>query len=237
MRGADTNAIRRPQRRAVGQQTSDRMACPASRLSLAVSSRKPCARCRARAPSVPTATSASFACRKPTPGIFARTDREQQAPGDHGESEARGRDRDEDPDELLARDVGPPAEQAEVQRHDGAHQQGDAEDVGGVGRGVEPAGGPQGLGDGRALEPDEQRLQRGSVALRIEDELALAQEQPLRLEPLVGGVRGGLAERPDLDARGEVAILQAGPLIAPGVVDLDRPALALDSVRLVRVRR
>ena len=87
-------------------------------------------------------------------GILARPHREQEASGGHSQGKASSRDRNQNAHECPTRDVRPPAEQAQIQGQDGSDQQRDAEDVGGVGRGVEPARGAQGLGDGGALERD-----------------------------------------------------------------------------------
>ena len=88
------------------------MACPASRVSLALSSRKPCRVMQRERGERPERHERQLRLQEADPGIFARADREQQAPGGRREGKARGRDRDENPNKLLARDVRPPAEQS-----------------------------------------------------------------------------------------------------------------------------
>ena len=55
----------------------------------------------------------------------------------------------------------------------------------------------------------------------------MAQEQPFHLHSSFRNIGRGLADHPDLDSYGQIAVFEAGARVAPGLTDLGRPLLAL----------
>ena len=78
---------------------------------------------------------------------------------------------------------------------------------------------------------------QASVAVGVEHVFLAVDHQPLDLEALLVRVGRRLADEGRLDAFGEVALCQAGAVVAPGLADLHRPgrAVDVDLQRAVRV--
>ena len=91
--------------------------------------------------------------------IFPRPDREQQQAREQGKGQPACRNGREHPHHRFAGDAVPHAEKPQIERDDGPDEQGDREDVCGVDAGIDPAGVPQGLRQGRPLERRELGLQ------------------------------------------------------------------------------
>ena len=85
-------------------------------------------------------------------GVLGRADREQQHAGRQREREARDRDRQQDAAQRGKRHGAPDAEQAQVERHDRAEQQGKPDDMAGIDERIDPERLPQGAGERGALQ-------------------------------------------------------------------------------------
>ena len=55
----------------------------------------------------------------------------------------------------------------------------------------------------------------------------MPRNQPFHLDPLFRRIVGRLADQPDFDPLGQIAVLESGAFVAPGLTDLGRPLLAL----------
>ena len=102
----------------------------------------------------------SLSCRNPTP-LYSRARTENSSgPREQGKGQPARRNGREHPHYRFARDTAPHAKKPQIEWDDGPDQQGDCEDVRGVDCGIDPAGTPQSLRQGRPLKRREQGLPR-----------------------------------------------------------------------------